>query len=195
MVKKLDLFEKVRVREYLEAEYAREGELALKVAIDTFHDVLRELQDKGQSGAFNGYSLGITAEPIVLKKSRVRIRAVKYSITIQSPNPDFNLFDLLDAGRPEPLPARPPGMPYPLWDVREPLLVRRRRSGTQFAQESRRRLSNPRGSDEGPGRFTQGPIPPIAPLNLYKRVFDLVRADLKRYGFKSWEVIQTKKRE
>lgn len=93
---------------------------------DRFRQVLVQLQNDSESGAFVGYEVVIDTEPYtVTKRNLGNLSLVRCHIYVQSPDPDLNLFDLLDAGRPD-LPERPPGeSPYPLWNLRDPRLVHR----------------------------------------------------------------------
>ncbi|APU89035.1 hypothetical protein Rctr85_005 [Virus Rctr85] len=159
---------------------------------DRFRQVLVQLQNDSESGAFVGYEVVIDTEPYtVTKRNLGNLSLVRCHIYVQSPDPDLNLFDLLDAGRPD-LPERPPGeSPYPLWNLRDPRLVHRpgeRRSRREAGRFSRSRPPSsfrglrpetlryrlvgkmPKDAQYSPALFTRGPIKAVPPTKLYARI-------------------------
>jgi len=182
----------VRLREYVESEQTRSGEKALEIIVDTFNTVLDELRGKSTSGAFDNYHVSIIAEPAKIRASLGDLNGVRYFVFVASPNPDFNLFDVLDQGRPA-LPARDPKHPYPLWGLRQTPLVRRTRQGESFVNNNSIVFGAPRGTGGGPGVYSAGPIKKVEPLNLYSRIFNLSKKNLKKQGIENWAVVWVRK--
>jgi hypothetical protein len=152
--------------------------------------MLDEFREKGASKAFNNYSVKVGSKKRVLKTELGPITVTVFSFYVESPNPDFNLFDMLDMGRPE-LPERDPALqsPYPIWGLRRPNgLINRRRSGDSFTRKNSQVVSGVRGKDPAAGVYSYGPIREVRAYNLYNRIFYLSQQRLKKEGFTHWEV-------
>lgn len=145
---------------------------AREVAQEMFEKFLDDLSTEGTTGVFDSYRVEIEedASSVEVKFKGGKALLPRLFIKVISPN-DINLFDLMDAGRPE---ITKPGI-YPLQNYKDPIALTNADStilntdwtniGTQFVQVG------------GSGGYT---IAPVSPRNFYNRLKDDINDELKK---------------
>lgn len=189
---------------------------AAEIVAEEFRRVLVALQVDSASGVFEGYEVVIDIEPTTISKPNIgRLRVPQCHIWVKSPNPDLNVFDILDTGRAG-LPKRDGNeSPYPQWGVGDGRTVsqpgesRRDRAGrfsisspkSNYRGKRPERLRyklmgpKPKNAQYSPAYFTRGPIRPVPPNNLYKRVYDRAKKKLRERGFKHYDLLIVQRKD
>lgn len=180
---------------YIEAEV----ESSFSFVEDEFNRVLDELRGNSISGTFESYEVEVERDTttVNLPRSGRSIRLPTATFYVKSPNPNLNVFDIIDQGRPE-LPRKNQGA-YPMWSLRNPTLTateRRRDPVTgRFAfslpaersagirpanQRNKLTGSYPPNADQQPATWSKGPIAAVPARNLYDRILTNALKKLSR---------------
>lgn len=189
---------------------------AAEIVAEEFRRILGQLQAESENGVFDGYEVVIDIEPYsVSYRSLGTIKTVKCHIYVKSPDPELNVFDILDTGR-KGLPYRDGSQsPYPIWSDADSRAVsrpgeRRRGYGGRFAISSppsnlrgkrpeklRYKLMGTRepGFQYSPARFSRGPIPAVPATNLYKRIYNIARKKLRAKGFSFYDLLLVERKK
>lgn len=198
----------------LEAAFRQRTLEAAEVVAAEFRRALTSLNADSINNVFQGYEVVIETEPYTLSRPKLgKLHVIRAHIYIKSPYPDLNVFDILDSGRKE-LPVSAPGQsPYPLWSITPERTVEapggqpRRAPSGRFARSRRpSRVSGtrpeklrfklvgtrPANAQYSPSVFTMGPIAAIPPFKLYERIYNEAKKDLRRGGFKDFELLLVK---
>jgi hypothetical protein len=189
---------------------------AAEIVAEEFRRVLVSLDVDSENGVFQGYEVVIDIKPETIRKPHIGTLLVpKCHIWVKSPNPDLNVFDILDSGR-KGLPPRGGGeSPYPMWSlgggrtVSRPGETRRDRAGRfsisspkssyrgKRPEQLRYKLMGPKPKDAtySPAKFVRGPIAPVPPANLYQRVYDAAKKKLRERGFKHYDLLIVQRKD